>query len=126
MTVDTALGLLGLIASVGGLIAARLDMRQLVRLALVALVVFTAFFVVLQFKRVGELASVEEQVRLKLASNRWTQDRISEELDREDKRSIREALALAVDAGRIIGERTECVSSKDGLLISRVYFNANR
>lgn len=126
MTLDTVLNLLGLIISIGGLVAARLTKQVVFTVFACALVGTTGLVVLSEYQRYQALLHTESRIKQKLSTNRWTAERIAEELQIEDKKLVRDALLWGADRGTLDDERTECISSKDGVLTTRVYFNSGK
>lgn len=123
MTLDTSLNLLGLIISLGGLIAARLTRQVALAIFASALIVTTGVASWLAYEHGREVSRVENELKAKLAHNRWTLDRIHAEMREPNYRILREALARAVDNGAVGDQRTECTVSDGSVLTTRVYFN---
>lgn len=126
MALDTALNLLGLIISIGGLLAAGLTKQVVFTVFACALVGTTGVIAFTEYQQYQALLHTESKIKQKLSTNRWTEERISEELKTEDKKLIRDALLWGADRGTLDDERTECISSKDGVLTTRVYFNSGK
>lgn len=125
MSIDAVLNIIGLVISIGGLLAAKLDKQAVLNIFLAALVITTGVVLYLNFHRVSELSKTEERIKQKLAHNRWTAERISDELQIDDKRLVRDALWRATDTGTLDEQRTECTSNDGTVLSTRVYFVRN-
>lgn len=123
MTLDTALNLLGLAISLGGLVAARLTRQVVLAIFACALIGTTGVASWLAYKHERELSRVESELKVRLAHNRWTLDRIHSEMRDPDYTVFREALSRAVENGTVSDQRTECTVNDGSVLSTRVYFN---
>lgn len=123
MTLDTALNLFGLIISLGGLIAARLTRQVALAVFACALIGTTGVATWLAYDHGREVSRVENELKAKLAHNRWTLERIHSEMREPNYRVLREALSRAVDNGTVGDQRTDCTVSDGSVLTTRVYFN---
>ena len=121
---DTILNILGLAISVGGLIAARLKRQTVFLIVAIALVMTTGTALVTEYIHRREISHVQEKIADKLLGNRWTFDRIYQELHYVSYTVFREALFLAIDSGKIGDSPTECAMNDGTVLSTRVYYVA--
>lgn len=119
---DTILNILGLAISVGGLIAARVKRQTVFLIIALALVLTTATALVTEYVHHRQISHVQEMIADKLSGNRWTIDRIYQEMHYVPYPLLREALFLAVDSGKIGDSPTECGMNDGAVLSTRVYY----
>lgn len=124
MTFDAVLNLLGLVISLAGIVVARPTGRILIVVLFSAIGVTAGVALFLDYRRSLELDRMEAGIKSKLAHNRWTAERIAAEVRGEDKALVRDALARAADAGRILDIRTECVMNDGNVLPVRLFYAA--
>lgn len=125
MTIDSVLNLLGLIISLGGLVAAGLRRQTILAIIAFALVITTGTTLWLQQQHEREISRVKNEINAKLSFHRWTADQILSEVRPGLKyQDVNEALFRAVDNQEIHEELTECVESTTGSVLStRVFYH---
>jgi hypothetical protein len=120
--IDTMLNILGLAISVGGLIAARVKRQTVFLIVAIALVLTTGTALVTEYMHHRQISHVQEMIADKLLGNRWTFERIYQEMHFVPYPLLREALFLAVDSGKIGDSPTECTMNDGSVLSTRVYY----
>lgn len=123
MTLDTALNLLGLSISLGGLVAARLTRQVILAIFACTMIGITGVTSWLAYKYEGEISRVESEIVTRLSHNRWTFDSIQSEMRYPNYKVLQEALTRAIENGRISDQPTECLVNDGSVLSTRVYFN---
>jgi len=123
VTIDTILNLLGLVISLGGLLAARQTRQVTLAIFACSLIVTTGVGSWITLKHEREISRVETELTARLSHNRWTLDRIYSEMRDRDYKDVREALSRAMDDGMVNDQSTECTVNDGSVLSTLVYFN---
>jgi hypothetical protein len=124
---DLFLNLAGFVLSLLGLFAAGRSKQWLFAALACALIVTTGAAGVMGYKYDQELRQTETEIAAKLAINRWTVERLFEELLAPDKNLVQTALLEGVRRGIFDYQRAECTSDVDGSrYVTRVYFTKQK
>ena len=133
LPLDTVLNLFGLIVSVGSLLIAEGLTRRKIFIVL-ACSVFISLGTSVWFqhqsaqekmRRDELIANVEGELKIALAGNRWTEERISREMRQPNYEIFSIALARAIANGNVGHEPTSCRVNDGTELDTRVYYNIN-
>jgi len=69
-----------------------------------------------------EVSKVENELKQRLAHNRWTLEQVRSEMRDPDYKILREALIRTIENGIIGDRKTECTVNDGSVLSTRVYF----
>ena len=123
MTLETGISFFGLVISLGGLVAAGITRQAGLAIFACALIGSTGLASWRAFTHGQEVSRVENELRVRLANNRWTLERIYSEMRQPNYTVLREALTQAVDDKMVGDERMDCTVNDGSVLTTRVYFN---